>query len=93
MEKIDLKAILAKHCPLDESSMLLKDIPDLLKEVWNLAVDKCKENAKLEVVPYDEEAWEHIFNPLTFNQIRESENEDGEIGIDLQSIEQVKEMI
>ncbi len=54
MEKIGLKSILDKHANinLDEDGYLVYyewEIIEAMKEVWNLAIDKCKESAEVNI--------------------------------------------
>lgn len=114
MEKVDLKAILAKHLEVEVSGFFNLDksiqqaVFNTLNEVWNTAVDKCKENATLSFIPYDEEAWETTPSSIKREDIlefyadgednqfavEELLNRDGfEIEVDKNSIEQVKQMI
>ena len=88
MSKIDLKTILAKHCKVSVSildkAVRVADKPDIfieaMKEVWNLAVDECKNAAKLKEEPNYEYSGDSG-EPMSY------------FFIDEDSIEQVKQMI
>lgn len=47
MEKINLERILKNHIDLSDYDDFTAQarVIDAMKEIWNLAVDKCKENA------------------------------------------------
>ena len=68
-----------------------KLLADAIREQNRLHVEAAlkaaSEKAKLAVIPYDQEQWEHVPNPLKASDLRdEDEMEDGEIEVDKESI-------
>jgi hypothetical protein len=103
MEKINLKEILEKHnlYPDSAANIFIKDGKGgsnldrqlaALKETWNLAVDKCKENISL----YFKDTI-YVENSKNIGKIYngwEGIDEDPiEVTIDENSLEQVKQLI
>ena len=100
MEKINLKGILAKHNLYPDAAAFLfirdgKEGSSLdrqlaaLKEVWDLAVDKCKENAK-----WKSEAFDGAFGHSKGYDFVDKDFRIGyKVSVDKESLEQVKQLI
>ncbi len=90
--KVDLKAILAKHSTSDSNNVLAA-----MKEIWNTCVDECKKAANIIIEPVDNSKEENkVYNKhfVVSHQFDWWLDEvDADVTINLESIEQVKQMI
>jgi hypothetical protein len=100
MEKIDLKAILAKHSPnfnlLEKGYKVStriesKEALEAMQELWELAVDKCKKEVKI-IYSEDGEKSKVKSKKLDVDYLSETSSTVS-FKIDLDSLEKVKQMI